>query len=298
MPSTLPIVVTLVSMALLAIFAVRHFASARAGLIAVVLFAVMPLVWLAARGGAPQLVLVPFLLAWLLCIDVFLRGGSATWLAIAGAAAAQMIYLHQAGLVMAPVYLAVAATVLLARRDRMRAIAALAVGFALIALPWALATVRDPQPLTNTINAYGLYDATRFNPLQGMRELTSWIGLTVRSEVYWDCFNPALLFLGPGGLASSLVSSSVFLLPFAIPLVRGLLAYLFHPRDSMDLLVLGAFATAPLAAALIAQRPSAPRLILLAPMAAIIATRGCYPGAFRTTAAGSPATPRISATAS
>ncbi len=298
MPSTLPIIVTLVSMALLAIFAVRHFASPRAGLIAVVLFAVMPLVWLAARGGAPQLVLVPFLLGWLLSVDAFLRGGSAIWLAMAGASAALMIYVHQAGLVMAPVYLAVAVAVLLARRDRIRAVVALAAGFALIALPWAVGALRDPQPLTNAINAYGLYDATRFNPLQGMRELTSWIGLTVRSEVYWDCFNPALLFLGPGGLASSLMSSSVFLLPFAIPLVRGLFAYLVHPRDSMDLLVLGAFAAAPVAAALIAQPPSAPRLILLAPVAAIVATRGCYPGAFRTTAAGSPAMPRISATTS
>jgi hypothetical protein len=298
MPSTQPIVVTLVSMVLLAVFAVRHFASRRAGLIAVVLFAVMPVVWLAAGGGAPQLVLVPFLLAWLVCLDVFLRGGGAIWLAVAGASAAQMIYMHQAGLVMAPVYLAVAATVLLGRRDRIRAIVALAAGFALFALPWAVRAIRDPRPLTNAINAYGLYDAARFNPLQGMRELTSWIGLTVRSEVYWDCFNPALLFLGPGGLASSLVSSAVFLLPFAIPLVRGLFAYLFHPRDSMDLLVLGAFAAAPAAAALIAQPPSAPRLILLAPVAAIIATRGCYPGAFRTTAAGSPATPRISATTS
>ena len=166
--------------------------------------------------------LVPFVLAWLLCLDVFHRGGSATWLMLAGAAAAQMIYMHRAGLVMAPVYLAVAATVLLPRRDRIRTIGALAAGFGLVALPWAVATLRDPQPLTDAINAYGLYDATRFNPLQGMRELTSWIGLTVRSEVYWDCFNPALLFLGRGGLASSLVGSSVFLLPFAIPLVRGL----------------------------------------------------------------------------
>ena len=295
MLSPLPIVATVASMALLAVFANRHFSNRRAGLVAVVLMAAMPLVWLAVQGGAPQVVLLPFVVAMLVCVDAFHRGGSPAWLMLAGAAAAQMIYMHRAGLVMAPVYAAVAAAVLVPRRDRIRAIAALAAGFALVALPWAVATLRDPQPLTAAINAYGLYDANRFNPLQGMRELTSWIGLTVRSEVYWDCFNPALLFLGRGGLAQSLVGSGVFLLPFALPLVRGLIAYVFHPRDAMDWLVLGAFVAAPAAAALIAQPPTAPRLILLAPVAAIIATRGCYPGAFKTTAAASPATPRISA---
>ena len=295
MPSTVAIVAIIASMALLAVFAQRHFATARAAAIVVVLFAAMPLVWLAAGGGAPQVVLVPLVLAWLLCCDAYCRGGSTIWLVTAGAAAAQMIYMHQAGLVMAPVYLVVGAAVLLPRRDRVPALAALVAGFALIALPWAIAAMRDPQSVTDAINAYGLYDATRFNPLQGMRELTSWVGLTVRSEVYWDCFNPALLFLGRGSVVESLVGSAVFLLPFAFPLIRGLLAYALHPRDSMDLLVLGAFVTAPAAAALIAQPPSAPRLILLAPIAAIIATRGCYPGAFRTTVAGSPATPLTAA---
>lgn len=131
--------------------------------------------------------------------------------------------------------------------------------------------------------------------LQGAREITSWVGLTVRSEVYWDCFNPALLFLGRGALAQSVIGSTVFLLPFALPLVRGLIAYALHPRSAVDRLVLGSFLAAPAAAALIAQTPAASRLILLAPAAAIIATRGCYPGAFSTTAAGSPAMPRTSA---
>ncbi len=285
----------LASGVLLTVFATRHFAGLRGGAIAVALFATMPLTWLAFGGGAPQLVLVPLLLAWLLCADVYLAGNRIIWLALAGAALAQMIYMHQAGLVMAPVYLGVTAIVFLSRRGRMRACGALAVGFALVALPWAIATLRDPQTLRDAVTAYGLYDANRFNPLQGMRELTSWTGLTVRSEVYWDCFNPALLFLGRGSVAKSLAGSTVFLLPFAIPLVRGLLAYVLHPRDAVDLLVLGSFVAAPAAAALIAHTPSAPRLILLAPIAAIVATRGCYPGALSTTAAGSPATPRTSA---
>ena len=93
----------LASGVLLTVFATRHFAGLRGGAIAVALFATMPLTWLAFGGGAPQLVLVPLLLAWLLCADVYLAGNRIIWLALAGAALAQMIYMHQAGLVMAPV---------------------------------------------------------------------------------------------------------------------------------------------------------------------------------------------------
>lgn len=326
----LPIVTTLAAVILVLGFATRHFASIKAGALASVLFATMPVVWLAFRGGAPQVVLLPFLLASLLLFDLFCRArsrhwlalgngwarrvpapilivtvllldwlhrrGNAKWLLLAGATIAPMLYVHLAGVVMAPVYLAVGVLILLPRRDRLTAIGALVAGFVLVAGPFALALLRNPHLLAGPVNAYGLYDANRFNLLQGIRELTSWTGLTVRSEVYWDSFNPAVLFLGSGGLLQSLFGSSVFLLVFAIPLVRGLVAYVFHPRGLMDWLVLATFLAAPAAAALIAQPPVAPRLILLAPAAAIIATRGCYPGARRTTAAASPATPATALT--
>jgi 4-amino-4-deoxy-L-arabinose transferase-like glycosyltransferase len=271
-----PIAATIASTVLLAAFAARHFASARAGALAAALFATMPVVWLAFRGGATQVVLLPFILATLLFFEVFYRSEKWTWLLLAGAAAALMLYVHLAGVVMAPVYFAVGALVLLPRRDRIVTIGALAGGFALAASPWAIRWLRDPRLLTEAINAYGLYDADRFTLMQGMREMTSWTGLTVRSEMYWDSFNPAVLFLGSGSLAQSLIGSRVFLLPFAVPLVLGLVAYVLHPRGPIDKLVLWSFVAAPVAAALIAQ-PSPPRLILLAPAAAIIATRGCFP---------------------
>jgi 4-amino-4-deoxy-L-arabinose transferase-like glycosyltransferase len=293
----LPITATLASVALLAVFAARHFDGARAAVIAVLLFATMPVAWMAAGGNAAQIVLVPFLVLSLIAIDAFLHSANTRWLLLAGGSLALMIYAHLAGLVMAPAYLAVVLVVLINRSDRVTAAAALAAGFALAALPWAIGVLRDSAPLAGAINTYGLYDANRFNPLQGMREMTSWTGLTVRSEVYWDSFNPALLFLGDCGVVQTLAGSRVFLLPLVFPLVRGLAAYLTHPRGAMDWVVLGAFVVAPAAAALIAQ-PDASRLILLAAPAAIIATRGCYPGAFKTTPAASPATPAIALTTS
>lgn len=283
-------------MLLIAVFGSRHWARTGAVVVAPLLFASMPVVWLAARGLAPQVVLVPFVAAWLLACDQFFRTRQHLWLGLGGAILGAMMHIHLAGLVMAPAYFSVAVVALLMRRDRVTACGAFAAGFAVVALPWLVRTAFDDTALTQAINAYGLYDANRYTPLQGVREIGSWVGLTVRSEVYWDCLNPALLFLGKGAPLAALTGSQVLLLPMAVPLVRGLAAYLTRPRDEMDYLVIGAFFVFPLATALLARPPLVPRLILLAPVAAIIATRGCYPGAFSTSAAASPAMPATVAT--
>lgn len=272
----LPIAATVASMALLAVFAARHFPSARAAALALALFATMPVVWIAAAGGAPQIVLVPLVLVPLISVDRFHRAGGWQWLALAGGALALMPYAHLAGVVMAPVYLALCALILLSRADRIGSIAALIAGFAIVVLPWLVGVLRDPQLLTAPIMDYGLYDAERFNFAQGIKEMASWTGLTVRSEMYWESFNPARLFFGSGTLGQSLIASKVFLLPLALPLALGFVEYVLRPRDAIDRLVLGAFVVSPAAAALIAQ-PLAPRLILMAAPAAIIAARGCYP---------------------
>ncbi len=286
----------LASLVLVAIFAARHAGRRSAALIAPSLCFAMPVAWVAAGGGAPQVVLVPFVLIWLLAFDQFYRTTGYRWLAFGGAALALMVYLHLAGLVLAPAHFVAGACVLAFRRDRLPALAAYAAGFAALALPKVVSGLQDSSAWVAAINAYGLYDANRFNVLQGIREVGSWVGLTARTEVYWDSLNPALLFLGKGRLTDALFGSQVFLLPLALPFARGLFAYLTQPRGPMDWLVLGALLVAPLASALLAQPPVAPRLILLTSVAAIIATRGCYSGALSTTVAGSPATPSIAAT--
>lgn len=138
---------TLLSTALLAACANRHFGGARPAVIAVLLFSTMPVVWLAATGGATQVILLPFVLAWLTACDQFYRAGGLAWLAMAGAAAAAMIYVHLAGVVMAPLYLGLGVLALLARADRMRVCGAMLAGFALVALPWALSVAQDPRVL-------------------------------------------------------------------------------------------------------------------------------------------------------
>jgi hypothetical protein len=270
----LPIVATLSTIVLLAIFSARHFSGVRAALICVGLFVTMPLVWTSVRDASPQLVLLPFVTAWLVTFNEYLKSQKAYWLPMAGASLALMVYLHLVGVVMAPVYVAISATALLVRREPAVRLVAFAAGFGMVAAPWAVMMLRDPQALTASIQDYGLYDANRFNVLQGGRELTSWIGLTVRSEVYWDYFNPALWFLGKDGSLASVIRPQVFLLPLAIPLYRALVGYVRRPQPAMDWIVLAGFAAAPVAAALIAQPSTAGRLVLILPVAAILATMG------------------------
>jgi hypothetical protein len=70
------------------------------------------------------------------------------------------------------------------------------------------------------------------------------------------------------------IRPQVFLLPLAIPLYRALVGYVRRPQPAMDWIVLAGFAAAPVAAALIAQPSTAGRLVLILPVAAILATMG------------------------
>jgi hypothetical protein len=288
-------IATPLTVVLIALLASRLFVQRGSAAVCAALFLTMPIAWTATQGGAPQIVLVPMLLAWLLSMEQYRRSGTIWLPGIAGAVLALMPYLHQAGMVMAPIYLAITVLALAVHRARMTAIPAVLAGFAIVVTPWLVSWMRDPSTFAAAVTSYGLYDAGRFNVLQGLREITSWVGLTVRAEVYWEFLNPAMLFLSPEPGLAALWSAPVFFLPFAIPLARGLAAYARGPRDVMAWLLLGAFLAAPAAAALIARPPVAARLILLAPIAALIATRGCYPGAFSTMDERSPATPAISA---
>jgi hypothetical protein len=96
-----PIVATLTSALLLAAFSARHFSGARSALVCAALYLSMPVVWVSMRGEAPQVVLAPFVAAWLLAVDQYWRSRHARWLGLAGAIPAAMCYMHRAGPLMA-----------------------------------------------------------------------------------------------------------------------------------------------------------------------------------------------------
>lgn len=264
---------------LLLVLARRSFPDARTAVICCGLFLAMPVLWSAVADRSSYLPLLPLAVAWLLFVNEFLMTQRLIWIVAAASMLAAMPFVHWAGLVMAPIYAAITVPVLVSPSRQGRALVTFATILVIASAPWLWPMARGASPMVEAINGHGLYDAGRFNVLQGIREMTSWVGLTVRSEVYWDCFNPAFLFLGNGALLPSLLHPQVFLLPMAIPLVLGLAQYASGPQRPIDWVVLAAFLAAAIVPAILAQPPVASRLLLLAPAAAIISARPFRRGA-------------------
>jgi 4-amino-4-deoxy-L-arabinose transferase-like glycosyltransferase len=244
------------------------------GLLAAALLASMPLVVIAVQRAHLFLLPVPFILAWLIAIECDRSTPGGFWMAGAGAALGLGLLSHEAALVMMPALLGLTLVLTVALKGVDRRSLALVAAFAIAALPALLFLMLHPAWLTDHIRQRGLYDTERFSLLQGMREMTSWVGLTARSESHWDYLDPALLFLSRHSLRDAFGHPEVFLTPFAVCVSFGLYRTAAVAPTLTGWLMLGAFVLAPLAPAMLAERPVAGHLLLIAPVAAVIATRG------------------------
>lgn len=225
-----------------------------------------PLLWqLASMTPLALLPLLP-VIAWLVASALWMQSRGVAWGIVSGAALGLGLYTSTAAIVMMPAFVAITLAILLhGRVVPWRQCAICLAAFLVCAAPMAVTWLRHPEQLRLIINSHHLYDADHFSLLQGVREVTSWVGLTARSEVYWDYFNPAFLFLTGG----------VLFPPLMVLLPLGLFALLREsPSTPLTRLWLAGLAVAPLAAALTAQTPIAPRAIFIVPFAAIIAAAG------------------------
>ena len=229
------------------------------------LFALTPLLWLLAIRAPASLVPVPFVAGWLLAVGQCRSDRSIWWPAVAGACLGAGIYSSYAALVMMPVLLVL--TIALASHARAlppRGMALMIVAFVVALGPLAAFLIRHQDAFRDTVNAFHLYDANRFNPRQGLREMASWVGLTARSEVYYDYFNPAFLFM----------TGRVLLFPLAVLLPAGLWQIVSDETTLIARLSMAGFLVSPFAASLTAQPPVAARLIFMVPFAALVSAYG------------------------
>jgi hypothetical protein len=270
----------LVSSVVVGVAAGQIFKSSDIGVTAAGFFTVMPLV---VRNAGASVSGLPFLLvtiAWLLAVDRFHRSGRRRWLILAGGILGLGTFVNGTALLLMPAYALVSVVVLgvlhAGRRPPLRTLAVPLVVFALAAMPYLIYLLWHPGVFEDRVMAYGLYDARRFNVLQGAREVVSWVGLTARSEVYWNYFDPAFLFLSGRSLAGSLMHPDVFLLPFAVLLPLAAVRLAANPPSPAAILALAGFVLAPAAGALIARPPVPSRLVVAAPFAAILAAYGCH----------------------
>jgi 4-amino-4-deoxy-L-arabinose transferase-like glycosyltransferase len=253
------------STALMYLVGVEMFANARFGIVTVILFALTPLLWWQSQNAPASLAPLPLVLGWLLAVGHFRRAGASWWPIVAGSCLGAGVYTSNAAVVMMPVYLLLTiAVVAQARAIPSRQLGLLVAAFVVAVGPYVLSLLRHPEVFRDMVNAHHLYDANRFTLRQGLREMASWVGLTARSEVYYDYFNPAFLFL----------TGRVLLFPLAVLLPAGLIQIVSNETTPASRLAMFAFFAAPFAASLTADAPTPSRILFITPFAAIVAAYG------------------------
>lgn len=264
-------VVAVLDVVLMFFLARRMFGRELLAILAATLLALTPGHVVYGRFAVDVLYPLPFLLAWLLCLLVFLDRGRLPTLFAATMFLGLGVYSYIAFMVMAPVYVLLTAFALWERRS-LKAYLVAAAGFI---LPLALLVrwyLEHPTQYDDLIGAYRLYD-THLNPLQGLKDLSSYFSIGLRSGVYWDFFNPSFLFFsGDSSVMSSTRLAGVFLWPAAIFLMVGIYRMLAR-RSPLDILLLSGLLTSPLAAVLLAEVALRRALVML-PFVILIATSG------------------------
>ncbi len=234
-------------------------------MVSVACLLVTPLLWQLAGSNATALLPLLPVGVWLCAAWRWTETRALTWGIASGVALGLGLYTSPAAMVMMPAFLAITLAVLIHGRAASWRHGALCLGaFLVCASPMLVTWLRHPEQLRLAINSHHLYDADRYNVLQGAREVGSWVGLTARSEVYWDYFNPAFLFLAGG----------VLFPPMIVLMPLGLYALLRESPAPLTRLWLAGLAVAPLAAALTAEAPIPARAIYITPFAALIAAAG------------------------
>jgi 4-amino-4-deoxy-L-arabinose transferase-like glycosyltransferase len=277
------VVVGLTDVVLIYFIAARIFRSERWGLLAAALLALTPSHFMHSRMAMDYLYPVPFVLAWLLCLLVFLEHQRPRTLFAATSFLGIGVYSYIASTIMMPLYLVitlVAIRVTEKRPIRSSMIAIAGFGWPLLLLIWF---VFHPDVIVQTLSRYGLdrgvaapwpVGAPLSVVLATIWRTARWSG---RVSQYWSFFDPAYLFL-TGGYANVVNSTrhvGVFPMSFLALIPIGVAALVSRRRPVIDALLLTAFATAPLAACLAVPEPYAiDRELELLPFGVLIAVAG------------------------
>jgi 4-amino-4-deoxy-L-arabinose transferase-like glycosyltransferase len=257
-------------------FVARHlFASDFFAAIAAGMLALTPAHFIHGRYGMDYIYPLPFILAWLLCLEVY-NDRRRPWLLVAATGFLGIgFYSYIASMVMMPVYFILTYVLLFRQKAPRRSYWLAAAGFLPALAPFVVWLARHPTAYAATIEKYGLYDAKQLDAVQGLRSVFSYLSVSQRLSQYWDFFNPSFLFFGGGTkLMFSTNMVGVFLLPLALFLLLGIHRAVKHRDRPMYLIVLLGFATAPLAALIVAEENAIFRALPLLPFGVLLATIG------------------------
>ena len=279
------VAVALADVALIYFVARRLFRSHRLGLIAAALLALTPSHFMHGRIAMDYLYPVPFVLAWLLCLIVFLERPRARTLFAAASVLGVGVYTYIASVIMMPVHLAMTAFAIFRNRINPRFMAVAAAGFV-----WPLALLVwlwfHPGMFTETVGRYQVGQVERapralvglpmYLIVESVLRMVRFSEITGRISLYWYFFDPAYLFV-TGGYAN-IVNSTTHVGVFALPLMALMpigIAAVVRSRTTIGILVVIGFFVAPLAACLVVPEPYAvDRELTILPFGVLLATFG------------------------
>jgi 4-amino-4-deoxy-L-arabinose transferase-like glycosyltransferase len=264
----------------------RAFDRRRWALLAAAFLALTPSHFLHSRLTMDYLYPVPCVLAWLLCLLIYLERRRLPWLFAATSCLGGGFYSYIASVIMMPLYVVFTMITLWYTVGRCRRpYVAAAAGFLwpLLLLVWV---VFHPQVVGQTLNRYQLGQSLQANGaahrplaevLEEVRRPSNFMDATRRLSLYWYFFDPSYLFV-TGGYANPINSTrhvGVFPLPFLLFVPLGIVALARRGRRPIAPLILAGFASAPVAACLAVPEPYAiDRELALLPFGVLIATAG------------------------
>ena len=269
------VVLGVVCVGLVTLVGLLCFPSRPVALLAPLFFVMTPLVVHAVRASAPGLMQLAAVLGWIAALQFTLTNRHRWSAAIAGLSLGLAMYTQPGALVTAPLLVLVGIAAVRASGVPLFDVRVLAMAavFVAVSLPVIFRLLMTDE-LDRLVLTHGLYDASRFNFLQGMREMGSWVGLVARSEVYYDYFNPSLWFLSGGTLRSALAEPRAFLLPRAVLIPAGVHRVITGVPSASAIWIIGGLLTVPMVAALPARPPVAARLLMVVPFATVLAVHG------------------------
>ncbi len=282
------VVVGVLDVVLVFLIAQRLFRSTRWAVLAAGLLASTPSHVIHSRMAMDYLYPVPFMLAWLLCLLIFLERRK-TWLLFLSTSALGLgIYSYIASVIMMPAYLLMTWAMLYAASSLSRR--HLAVSLAGFAWPMTLLVVWlpfHPEVVTATTSRYQIgQEAARprvpahesmAEMLERTKRIVRFSEVTGRVSLYWDFFDPAYLFLSGGytNVINSIRHVGVFLAPLIVFVPVGLVRLAIAREGAVGRLILLGFLSAPLAACLVVPEPYAiDRELAVLPFGVLVAAFG------------------------
>jgi 4-amino-4-deoxy-L-arabinose transferase-like glycosyltransferase len=252
------VLVGLINIVLMYFVARRLFSgSDRWALTAAALLAMTPAHFMHSRLAFDFIYPLPFVLAWLLGLQLFLERRQPWILFVTTTALGIGFYSYIASIIMMPIYVAVTLGLLIATRTvSVRTCAYAVAGFAwplLLLIPWIIS---QPSFIGDIFNRYG--EAAQTLQATSTARL-NFAALAERVTLYWSFLDPSFLFLSGGytRMTNSTRLVGVFLAPLIVLVPLGVFHVLTVRRSPMNVLVLLGFFLAPIAPTLSVLEPYA-----------------------------------------